>query len=103
MRRAPECRPCVLGDLDAALVLLGTGPKRRTEINDRARSDLERTWAQNRIPGEHICDAHRLLKKELGLSHPFEEARARANAVGIKLAAAATATAPTGDAARLAW
>ena len=86
MRRAPECGPCVLGDLDAVLTLLKTPDQRRAEIVAQGRQELEGTWAQNRIPGEHITDAHRLLKRALGLPHPFEEARSRANQVGLELA-----------------
>jgi uncharacterized protein with ATP-grasp and redox domains len=85
----------VLGDLDAVLQILGTTPERRAEIGERARVDLERTWPLNRIPGEHIAEAHRLLKRELGLPHPFERARARANQVGLQLAAEAARRAPS--------
>jgi uncharacterized protein with ATP-grasp and redox domains len=94
MRRDPACAPCVLGDLDAVLVLLGTAPERRAEIGAQARATIEETWPENRIPGEHITDAHRLLKRELGLAHPFEEARRRANAVGAALAAEIARGAP---------
>src|SRR5262245_51101261 len=104
MRRTPECEPCVLGDLDGVLQLLGTEHLRRLEIVDRARVHLRATWPQNRIPGEHIADAHRQLKRDLGLDHPFREARSRANQVGIALAAEAVRSAPPNDElARLRW
>jgi uncharacterized protein with ATP-grasp and redox domains len=91
----------VLGDLDAVLEILGTTAARRVEIGERARAELERTWPENRIPGEHIADAHRLLKRELALPHPFERARARANQVGLELAAAAARQAPSDPGERL--
>jgi uncharacterized protein with ATP-grasp and redox domains len=93
----------VLGDLEGALTLLGTPPIRRAEIGAEARQHLEATWDRNRIPGEHIADAHRLLKRALGLPHPFREARERANRVGLALAAEVAALAPADDASRLRW
>src|SRR5215813_4524183 len=101
MRRAAECRPCVLGDLDGALVLLGASPERRAAVVAEGTARFDATWPQNRIPGEHICDAHRLLKRALTLPHPFEEARGRANDVGIELAAEMAAQAPAEPIERL--
>jgi damage-control phosphatase, subfamily I len=103
MRRAPECRPCVLGDLDGALVLLGAPPDQRAVVVAEGTAEFDATWPQNRIPGEHICDAHRLLKRALNMPHPFEEARSRANAVGIQIAKEIAARAPAGDVDRLRW
>src|SRR5262249_35193987 len=103
MRRAAECRPCVLGDLDGALVLLGAPPDRRAAVVAEGTAQFDATWPQNRIPGEHICDAHRLLKRALGLPHPFEEARSRANAVGMQIAAEIAARAPAEGPERLHW
>jgi hypothetical protein len=103
MRRAPECRPCVLGDLDGALVLLGTPPERRAQLVAEGTAQLDATWPENRIPGEHICDAHRLLKRALALPHPFEQARSRANEVGMQIAAEIAAQAPEDPLARLRW
>ncbi|HJZ86290.1 MAG TPA: ARMT1-like domain-containing protein [Polyangia bacterium] len=104
MRRDPACEPCVLDDLSAVLELLGTVPAQRLAIVGQARAQLAATWSKNRIPGEHIADAHRLLKRALGLPHPFREARQRANQVGLELAAQAARDAPAGDdRARLGW
>ena len=103
MRRAPECRPCVLGDLDGALVLLGAPPERRAAVVAEGTAQFDGTWPQSRIPGEHICDAHRLLKRALGIDHPFEEARARANQVGMQIAADVAKRAPADPLDRLRW
>jgi uncharacterized protein with ATP-grasp and redox domains len=103
MRRAPECRPCVLGDLATTLELLQVAPLRRAEIEREGRAQFEHSFPENRIPGEHIADAHRLLKRALALAHPFADARARANQVGMELAARVAADAPAAPEERLRW
>src|SRR5262249_44342514 len=85
------------------LVLLGTPAKQRAQVVAEGTAQFDATWPENRIPGEHICDAHRLLKRALALPHPFEQARGRANEVGMKLAAEIAAQAPQDALSRLRW
>lgn len=85
MRLTYRCYPCILGDIAGALELAGAGEETASRVMAEVNALLHNEGAKRKPPSYYITEAHRALKREMGLAEPFAELRRRANEIGVEL------------------
>jgi uncharacterized protein with ATP-grasp and redox domains len=75
MISTPKCLSCYIDDILGALDMLGISANQTTSILQEVLLYLSTHIKDDVPPSYHITDLHRIIKKHLGLTMPFAEAR----------------------------
>ncbi len=86
MRTTPICLTCVLGDVYAAAQQVTPDVSTQLKVAKDCMEFLAREFGHERVPSYYITKVHRILKRDTGVSIPFEESRGQLNQVGIQIA-----------------
>lgn len=86
MKTQPECLRCFTDDVYSAIRQLVPDKKEQIRIVRKALKYLSENYSLSEIPSYHITELHRIVKKESGISLPFEEHRKRSNEIGMLIA-----------------